>query len=299
MATLFNDKLFGQRAFQQLTELLTPLNAFSSDISSEVRGQGDAVIVPLFGTATTTTFSQAANSGNPYEQTGGGFTAITVNLDKRKITPMDLTLQQLAESSNAARFDQWAIQLGSSMAQSVLTDIWSVITTTNFGAAIITTAATNYGRNQLIAARKALISAGVRGEKAFIGNMDIEAALLGDDKITLALNRGDNLAIREGNLGRLLGMDIYSSDVLPLNSVSLAGFACGRDAIAIAMRNLGDYLPNEEYDAVEQFVDAESGISALYTRHWSRAQGKWFMNLHCLYGYTTAVTNALKVFTVP
>jgi hypothetical protein len=129
--------------------------------------------------------------------------------------------------------------------------------------------------------------------------MDIEAALLGDDKITLALNRGDNLAIKEGNLGRLLGMDIYSSDVLPLNGVSLAGFACGRDAIAIAMRNLGDYLPNEEYDAVEQFVDAESGISALYTRHWSRAQGKWFMNLHCLYGYTTAVTNALKVFTVP
>jgi hypothetical protein len=94
-------------------------------------------------------------------------------------------------------------------------------------------------------------------------------------------------------------MDVYSSDVIPTNSVSLTGFACGRDAIAVAMRNLGDYLPAEEYDAVEQFVDADSGISALYTRHWSRAQGRWFMNLHCLYGYTTAVTNALKVFTTP
>jgi hypothetical protein len=94
-------------------------------------------------------------------------------------------------------------------------------------------------------------------------------------------------------------MDIYSSDVLPSNSVSLVGFACGQDAIAVAMRNLGDYLPAGDYEAVEQFVDNETGISALYTRHWSRAQGKYFINLHCLYGYATAVTGALKVFTTP
>ena len=296
MATLFNDKLFGQRAFQQLTEILMPINAFATDLSSEVRGEGDAVVVPLFGNATTTTFAQSTTA---YEQTGGTITAITVNLDKRRITPMDLTLQQLAESSNAARFDQWAVQLGASMAQTVLTDIWSIITPTNFGSAVITTASANYRMAQITAARQALLSAGVRGPKAFVGNLNIEAGLLSDTNLVLALNRGDNTTITEGNLGRILGLDVYSTDVLPSNSVSLTGFTCGRDAIAVAMRNLGDYLPNEEYAAVEQFVDAESGISALYTRHWSRAQGRWFMNLHCLYGYTTAVTNALKVFTTP
>ena len=296
MATLFNDKIFGARAFQQLVEILTPLSAFSTDISSEVRGYGDAVIVPLFGNTTTTTFTQ---STTVYEQSGGLISAITVTLDKRKITPIDLTLQQLAESSNASRFDQYADQLGKSMSQAVLTDIWSLITTTNFGSAVITTASANYDRAELIAARAALIGAGVRGNKSFVGNLAIESALLGDDKITLALNRGDSMAIKEGNLGRLLGMDIYTSDVLPSNSVSLVGFACGKDAIAVAMRNLGDYLPAGDYEAVEQFVDPETGISALYTRHWSRAQGKYFINLHCLYGYSTAVTGALKVFTTP
>lgn len=296
MATLFNDKLFGQRAFQQLTEILFPLNAFATDLSSEVKSEGDAIVVPLFGNATTTTFTQSATV---YEQTGGSITAITVTLDKRKITPMDLTLQQLAESSNAARFDQWATQLGNSMAQAVLTDIWSLITTTNFGAAIITTSASLYRTAQIVAARKALLSAGVRGPKSFVGNLDIESGLLSDTNLILALNRGNGTTINEGNLGRVMGLDVMSTDVLPLNGVSLAGFACGKDAIAVAMRNLGDYLPNEEYAAVEQFVDPESGISALYTRHWSRPQGKWFCNLHCLYGYTTAVTNALKVFTVP
>ena len=34
MATLFNDLLFAQTAFQQVVDSLSPLNAFSTDISS-------------------------------------------------------------------------------------------------------------------------------------------------------------------------------------------------------------------------------------------------------------------------
>lgn len=296
MATTFNDKLYGQTAFQALVEYLTPISAFATDISGEVRGEGDAVIVPLFGAIATTTFTQ---STTVYEQSGGLISAITVNLDKRKITPMDITLQQLAESSNVGRWDQYAMQLGKSMAETVLKDIWSVLLTTNFGEAIIITAPANYARAQLIEARKQLLKAGVRGDKTFLVDMDAEAALLGDDKITLALNRGDSMAIKEGNLGRLMGMNIFSSDVLPLNAISLCGFACGKNAIAVAMRSLGNFLPTGDYEAVETYTDDETGISALYTRHWSRAQGKYFANLHMLYGYTTAVTGEMKLFRKP
>ena len=296
MATVFNDTLFGQTAFQALIDLLTPINAFSTDISSEVKSEGSAVVVPLFGNITTTTFTQ---STSVMEQTGGTLSAITVTLDKRKITPIDLTLQQLAESSNAGRWDKWANQLGKSMAQAVLTDIWSLLTTSNFGAAVITTASANYTRTQLIEARRQLKIAGVRGNYSFLGNSVIEGALLGDTNIVNALNRGDNTAIKNGDLGMLFGLQTYMSDVLPSNSISLTGFACGQEAIAFAMRDLGNYLPAGDYEAVEQMVDDETGISALYTRHWSRAQGKYFANLHCLYGYSTAVTGAMKLFTTP
>lgn len=296
MATVFNDTLFGQTAFQALIDLLTPINAFSTDISSEVKSEGSAVVVPLFGNITTTTFTQ---STSVMEQTGGTLSAITVTLDKRKITPIDLTLQQLAESSNAGRWDKWANQLGKSMAQAVLTDIWSLLTTANFGAAVITTASANYTRTQLIEARRQLKIAGVRGNYSFLGNSVIEGALLGDTNIVNALNRGDNTAIKNGDLGMLFGLQTYMSDVLPSNSISLTGFVCGQEAIAFAMRDLGNYLPAGDYEAVEQMVDDETGISALYTRHWSRAQGKYFANLHCLYGYSTAVTGAMKLFTTP
>jgi hypothetical protein len=299
MATIYNDKIFAQTAFQQLTKILSPLRAFLTDISPALRSEGDAVIVPLFENVATTTFDQTANSGMPYEEGGGEINAITVNLNKRFKTAIDMTLQQLAESSNVARHDQWAIQLGNSAAQRVLTEVWGVLTTTNFGEAIITTSPSNYGRAQLIKARQELLKAGVRGEKTFMVDMEAEAGLLGDDKITLALNRGDAQAIREGELGRLLGMNVMASDIIPLNAISLCGFACGQQGIAFAMRNLGDFLPSENYEAVEQLVDNESGISALYTRHWSTAKGKYFINLHTLFGFSPAVTKAVKLFRKP
>jgi len=294
--TTFNDTLFGQTAFQQLVDILLPLNVFSTDLSSEVASPGSAVVVPLFGNVTSTSFVQGASA---YEGTGGTISAITVTVDKRYITPIDVTPQQLADSSNASRLDMFAGQLAQATANKLLQDVFSVLTTTNFGAAILTTASSSYARAQLITARQKMLQAGVRGAKSLVINTDVEAALLGDDKITLALNRGDNMAIKEGMLGRLLGFDIYSSDVLPTNSISLIGFCAGKEGIAVAMRNLGNYLPSEEYAAFEQYVDPDSGISMLYTRHWNRAAGKWFINTHVLFGYSAAVTGAVKLFTTP
>jgi len=296
MATVFNDTIFAQTAFQQLVEILTPIRAFATDISSDVSTEGSAVVVPLFGNATTTTFTQ---STTVMEQTGGLLSAITVTLDKRKITPISLTHQQLAESSNAGRWDKWAYQLGKSMGTTVLADIWSLLTTSNFGSAIITTASANYTKSQLIEARKVLKQAGARGEYSFVGNMVIEGALLGDTNLVNYFNRGDASAIKEGDLGRLFGMNVYASDIIPANSASIVGFACGQDGIGFASRALGQYLPNADFEAIEEMTDPESGLTALYTRHYSRASGTYFANMHMLYGYSVAVTNALKVFTTP
>jgi hypothetical protein len=293
MATVYNDKIFGQKVLEQLTTLLLPLNAFTLDISDELKGEGDSVTVPLYGNVTTTTFTQATSV---MEGTGGLISAVTVNLSQRKIVPVDLTHQQLLESS-AARPDRFSNQMAKSIAKAVLLDIMKVITTANFGEANTTTASANWARPMLITARQALKAAGVMpGEMSLVTNDLIEAALLGDDKITLALNRGDAMAIKEGMLGRLIGMDIYSSNVFPTNSISMNAFACGKDAVAVAFRRISDVLPAGEFDAMEEFTDPETGLSLLLTRHWSRAQAKWFINMHCLYGYSAAVTGALKLF---
>ena len=293
MATLFNDKVYAQEVFQQLTPFLSPFKAFANDISPTAKQKGDSVIVPLFGNTVTTTFSQSATA---YEQTGGTITAITVSLDKRDITPVSLTAQQLAESSAGGNMSAWAAQQASSHGERMLSHLFAGITTGSFGTAAVTTAIANYDRDVFPLIRKAHINAGVRGQKTLFINPDVEANFLGDDKITLALNKGDGGAtMREGDLGKLYGYDISCAPELGYNSISLVGFATGKNAMAVAFRGLGDVLPQEEYAAMEVLTDDESGFQMLYTRHWSRASGTWHMNMHSLFGFANAVTNELKL----
>lgn len=293
MATVFNDILFGQTVLQQLTDSLTPLNAFSTDISSDVKSPGATVVVPLYGNLTATTYTQAASV---MEGTGGTASAVTVSLSQRKIVSVDLTSGQLMESNAAANYSRWGTQLASGLATLVLQDIWSCIVTTSFGEPVVTTASASFGRSALIAARAALVKEATKGSKSCVINTGMEASLLGVDAFVLALNRGGNNTIENGTLGRLFGMDIYVSDVIPTNSISLTGFCCGSDGIAFASRSIGDFIPTGDYEAVETLTDPETGLSFLYTRHWSRAAAKYFINLQCLYGYSAAVTRALKPF---
>lgn len=294
MATVFNDKLFAQEILQQLTPLLTPINIFTADFSPTPKEKGDAVIVPLFGNTTTTTFSQ---STTVWEQSGGTVSAVTVTLDKQDITPVDLTAQQLAESSAASRFDAFAKQMASSHAERVLGTLFAGITTGSFGTAAVATSIANYDRDVLPLIRKTMVNRGVRGRQSLVVNPDVEANFLSDDKLTLALNRGDASTMREGDLGRLYGFDVLSAPELGVNSVSLVGFATGQNAMAVAFRGLGSFLPMEEYAAVETVTDPDSGIAMTYTRHWSRAQGKWFINMHTLFGFANAVTLDMALLT--
>ena len=292
MSTIFNDKVFAQEVFQQLTPLLTPFSIFAKNVSPTAAQKGDTVIVPLFGNTTTTTFTQASDV---YEQSGGVISAITVSLNKDDITPVDLTVRQLAESAAAGNLDAFAYQMASSHAERMLSHLFAAITTGSFGTAAVSTAIANYDRDVLPLIRKAHVNAGVRGPKALVINPDVEANFLSDSNLTLALNRGNANTMNEGELGRLYGYDIYTAPELGYNSVSLVGFATGRNAMAVAFRGLGDLLPEEEYAAVETLVDSETGFSMVYTRHWSRPQGKWFLNIRSLFGFANAITNELKL----
>lgn len=292
MATVFNDKIFAQTAFQQLTALLTPFNIWAKDISPTPKQKGDSVTVPLFGNTTTTTFSQ---SSTVWEQAGGSVSAITVTLDKQDITPVSLTAQQLAESSAANQLDEWAKQMGRGHATRMLSHVFAGITTGSFGTAAVSTSIANYDRDTLPLIRKAMVNDGVRGPQALVINPDVEANYLSDDKLTLALNKGDVSAMREGELGRLYGFDIYCAPELGVNGVSLVGFATGRNAMAIAFRGLDAFLPDEEYAAVETVTDPDSGLSMTFTRHWNRGAGAWQMNMHSLFGFANAVTKELNL----
>jgi hypothetical protein len=128
MATVsFNDTIFAQEALNAFNAALSPISAFSRNISSEARNKGDAIVVPFISALTATTFN--ATSAN-YQTGGGAVTSNTVSLNQHNIVTMDLTDIQVANSSGA-RFDAIAAQAGRALAAKVLENIWKVITTSN------------------------------------------------------------------------------------------------------------------------------------------------------------------------
>lgn len=293
MATIaLNDKIFTQVAMQAFVAKLAPLNAFTRDFSSESRRKGDAVIVPLVSNITATTFNQS------YEVGGGAISFATVSMDKHRIASIDLTDVQVANSS-AAAIDNLAIQAGEALARIVLTDIWSVITTANFGAAILTTSGSSYTITQIGQLRKTMAQRNVDTDRlTFISDCEIYNSLLTSSGVAQALNYGGREAVLDGNIPRLLGMGQIESNVIPANALTkLGGFCVHPDAIAVAMRYLEPQAP-EEYIAAEQ-VTAENGIVMGYRRHFNPATGKHFANFECLFGYTPALTLGLALVTIP
>jgi len=292
MSTInFNDKIFSQEILKAFVANLPLLGAFAKDFSSVTKAKGDAVAVPLLSALTATTFAS-------YETAGGTLSTVTVNLNVHRHVPVDISDIQSANSS-AAKFDNFAANAGAALAESVIARVLSLVTTGGYGAAVITTSAALWTRTQVRAFRKALnvLRAPSRG-RIFVSNLDIEDALLGDTNITQAYAYGGSEAIREGKVPRLMGFDMFGTDMIPLNGISLAAFACVPDAIAVAMRYLAPQDPTD-LSAAEMATDPATGITIGYRRHYARATGVMYANVECLFGFAAGLTPGLVLATIP
>ena len=297
MSTLaFNDTIFAQEALKAFTAKLAPLRAFSRSLNGEAAKVGDTVIVPFISAATATTFN--ATTAN-YQTAGGTVTHNTLSLNQHNIVNFDISDLQNANSS-AARFDELAAQAGRALGDKVLQNIWKLITTTNFGAASVTTLETNYTLASLIEFRKVLAGRNVDvdpGVCSFIHNTVVGATLLGTANVLNAYQIGDSQAARQGTLGQLVGFPTYETNILPTAATSLVAFATHPDAINVAMRYLAP-LAAAEYLATEMAVDP-SGIVMGYRRSYDTATGIMYGAFECLYGTATGLTLGLVHGTKP
>jgi hypothetical protein len=291
MATFYNEKIYLQEVMNAFTAGMAPVSAFSRSFSAATANKGDAIIVPRVSVMSTTTFSYDNNSGFPYEGSGGEVVAITLNIDKHQIVPCDVTDIQSVNSS-VADVTTFARQQGAALARKCLTDIFGLLSITNFGAAAATPVSiANTGIDQLREARLTLVNRRVPMENLnLVSSAELYERLLADGNVSKSLEFGGSEAIREARIPRLLGMNIYETNALPLGgTLSLIGFVAHQDAIGLAVRTL---MPQSSapYEAVEIVTDPQTGLSFTYRRHFNPGRGKMFANVECLFGFTTALT---------
>lgn len=289
--TNLNDKIISHNALQAFVEFLSPLNVFSRSYSAEAASKGSAIIVPLYSSLSATTFNQS------YEIGGGTASGVTVTLNIHKHVPLSLTDQQVADSSEAD-LEKFGYQAGAALATAVITDIFSLVTSVNFGTPAITTTSGNWSYAQTNKMRRLANTAKVprEGRTLFLDPTAMEA-LLNDSAIKGSFYTQLAETVASGLAINVAGWRVIESNLIPTTDVQY-GFGVIPDAIALAMRYLKPLNP-AKYDSVQQLTDSTTGITMGYRRHYQEATGTMHANFECLWGRSPGLTTGLLRISSP
>jgi hypothetical protein len=166
-----------------------------------------------------------------------------------------ITLAEYGEAYIVNAFVQNAIE---ELAAKCHAEIGALITNANYSANSVITAA-NFGYDDAVDLNTALSAAKASKTRALVLNSTYAGALRKDATLVQPFTSGgaSGSLVTTGTIGSVAGMGVYEFTDLPGNSENLTGFACGKDAIAIASA-----LPSAEMyvGEVDQAVDA-SGLA--------------------------------------
>lgn len=276
-------------ALQGFVRELLPLNVFSTSFSPEAVGRlrGNVVLVPLVGGLVATTF------GGTYAITTFAKSVVTVTINRHKIVPIGQTDLDAANNSDSS-LESFGFQQGAALAQAVMEDVLTLVTTANF-TSVGTTTAANLDLVQLRAARLALNVANAPKSPRFalIDAVGMDA-LLNVTNFVQAQMFADNQVLKEGRIMRALGLDFYELNSSFVSAASVNGFIGHGSAIAVAMRYLEPQRA-DEYDQAQAYSDPATGATIGLRDFYDPATGTRYVCIECNYGYSAGITNGARI----
>lgn len=236
----------------------------------------------------TVTASREITVGRGAEQGGRVYQALSFSSHEYRYLPT-LNLTQLA----ALKAEKLAFD--------IVTDVLSVVTAANYGAAAATMAPDYSSDADAIAG---LVGAcrlwPQSGRSLFIGT-DIHAAMLRDNSFKNVFSAGSDAAIREGRLfPRVFGFDYVESPTIPDNSENLVGFACHKSAILCAFAPVPPIGEVQRAGtAYSLYVDPESGVALEYRSFGNNVFDRARHTIEASYGFALGNASALKRIVSP
>ena len=288
-----NDSIFVAEALEAFIADSPWVGVFAHDFNAESKQPGDRIFVPRVEALVATTFAGYSDSTFPYESSGGTINVITVTLDQQFIQTCDFTDVQRANSS-AASFNNLARQQGKALAKQVWQRIATLFTTVNFGLAVQNISIANYGYTAGVSIMTTMVKRDVpQNNLSLIVNADVQNSFLNDPIVYADYSFGGDTA-RQGRVGRVAGMPVYPTNIMPTNGISLVGIACVPDAVAYACRYLEPQDTSVMSDA-RRVIDEPSGLVLGYRRHYNAGRGKMYATFECLFGFSVGLSLGIGI----
>lgn len=276
-----------QETLDTLVDLMFPLNAFTTDFSTEIAVEGSAVTTRFATQPTSGSLSTgyAANAQNAVT------TSRTITLGDVKGLCLEFTDAEWSKSS-INLYDIFIAPGANAIADDMLDDAMALITNANYTAKLTTTAA-NFDADDVADLAEDLTTAKVpkMGRGLFL-SPTYYAALAKDNSIQQAYAYGGSEAIRDNRVPRVHGFDVYEATNIPGNSENLTGFASHRQALIVAARTPA--TPADFPGEVVNVTEPQSGFTLQLRRWYSADDGKYRLSMGAIWGVQQGVVANLK-----
>jgi hypothetical protein len=275
-ADAFIPEIWANSALEVLRSNVVLANLVTKDTDVAAFTVGDILHVPYPGTFSVN--DKAAGSNVTTQTPTGADTTVTLNKHKEVSFVVEDFARAVANQDILARYVEAATV---ALAEQIETDLATLITgaTNSVG-----TAATDITAAMVRSARKALNDQKApMGGRVLVVSPKDEIALLGDSNLASYFAFAQNGAVQNGQIGRLYGFDVYTSQLVQKVSTTTHNPAFAPGALLLAMRGLPE-APAGSGAMSSSIRDPQSGLVLRATVSYNASALGAQVTLDCLYG---------------
>jgi len=276
-----------QESLPAFVETFAPLNAFTTDFSTEIASSGASIgtryVDALTGNGDMSGGYAAASEDVTYNP-------VTVTLDKWKGFTIGFTDLERSKAEFSLK-DDFIIPGLEVVGSLFFNDLWALVTAANF-AADTTIAAANWDRDDLADLNATLNTAKiVKTGRSVVQNPDYYASML------KTLNSGEIPGITEGKMEaiapRIAKFDQWESTLADDNGENLGAFACQKSALVIAARQIiADEMQTNAGVQNTTVIVPGLGLPVRMREWYDANNGIQYLNMNVLYGMSVGKPTA-------
>lgn len=284
-----NDEIVARNILRGFTTTIAPLAALATSFSADAARPGDKIKVIRDATAIDAV--QTKSIGGNYTIQDADADKVDIELGLPAYVSWSLDDVEVARATGLS-LELFGVRKGNALAKSIMQDILGLVTSSNYGAAAFTGAASTFDEDDVADIAKVCDDADIPEEnRVLMLSNGYIAALRKSGSIKDTSGYGFN-AIMSGNVPMLHGFRVIKSNLIPGNSQNLVGFACDPSAIITAFRYNAPQQ-GHKYDRAEPIV-GEGGMT-LGLRDWyDENSGTRRMVMEAIYGKAVGIAAGLK-----
>lgn len=276
--------IIAQAGLKTLLPKLSALSVLSTDFSSEVAQSGETVVTRIASPFTASTYAGSYASANAVS------TAKSVTLGEPDYVQIEVKPKEAATYSFDRIVDTFLEPAANAVVKSIFDKAFAEVTDANgiVAGKDMGATPTDFDRADIVAIAKELSLANVPAEgRVLMLGVSPYSGLVSDNTVAQTFSLGGTEVMRNNNVGRLHGIDIYETNLLD-GSVT---FDTGKELLGVA-GNKSSFLVVSRAPAVSAATyadiavatDPDSGFSFAVMKFFDPVSGKHYLRLEWLTG---------------